>query len=381
MSSYLLDDYHLTTKEIIRSAFWSEYAVRHFVKANECSASEDRFIHRLIGLVESIPIVGAVASAIEGAYATWISNREPGELVKVVTKGGISLKSQKTIPNIKIFHQNDKREVPFYSKFQLYHGCLNETNLPNFQNYAQGIFRISKNYLNLNNLALDDSNIAITFLYKGKPFHFYCERIENQENFDIFLQNVPYNEEISIQFGVINKSGQSKKIKTVTILPKHLWGEYRFKSINNIDRIESSDLVEPTTIQPGLQIKEPKAYHLVRDIQLPLYLSAKATGGLDVHPDYTPVSEQDHILIENLSGFPIVLTFDLVPVSNRYLMEKAISYPLVIFPGDKKRLSKGFFSDIWHTCYALATDEKNISDPHVLDILYIQLDSFGNPFA
>lgn len=63
--NYLLSNYKLSTKEIIQSAFISEYGLRHLELAKEGS----KWGHRIIAMIELCPILGIVASIIERLVA------------------------------------------------------------------------------------------------------------------------------------------------------------------------------------------------------------------------------------------------------------------------------------------------------------------------
>ncbi len=63
MSSYFLPDYRLTRFEVLQSLVVSEYGLRHLKQAE--ADPQRKWGHRLIALIEFIPVIGQLAMAIE----------------------------------------------------------------------------------------------------------------------------------------------------------------------------------------------------------------------------------------------------------------------------------------------------------------------------
>lgn len=63
MKDLLLLDYTLSCTELLQSLVVSEYGLRHLDLANQ--QPENKWGHRLIALVEFLPLVGQVAMLIE----------------------------------------------------------------------------------------------------------------------------------------------------------------------------------------------------------------------------------------------------------------------------------------------------------------------------
>lgn len=71
-----LDSYALTPSQAIQSLFISDYALRHFNKACSGEDSSGRIFHFLIGAVQTIPIIGLIASLIEVAFVHLFGSAE-----------------------------------------------------------------------------------------------------------------------------------------------------------------------------------------------------------------------------------------------------------------------------------------------------------------
>lgn len=63
MTDYLLPDYKLSCSELLQSLLVSEYGLRHLKQAN--LQPERRWGHRLIALIEFVPVLGQIAMLIE----------------------------------------------------------------------------------------------------------------------------------------------------------------------------------------------------------------------------------------------------------------------------------------------------------------------------
>ncbi len=63
MNSYFLPDYRLTRFEVLQSLVVSEYGLRHLKQAE--ADPQRKWGHRLISLIEFIPVIGQLAMAIE----------------------------------------------------------------------------------------------------------------------------------------------------------------------------------------------------------------------------------------------------------------------------------------------------------------------------
>ncbi len=63
MTDYLLPDYNLSCSKLLQSLIVSEYGLRHLEQAN--LQPEQRWGHRLIALIEFVPVLGQIAMLIE----------------------------------------------------------------------------------------------------------------------------------------------------------------------------------------------------------------------------------------------------------------------------------------------------------------------------
>jgi hypothetical protein len=67
MNNYLLNDYSLSTGEVLQSLFVSEYGLRHWALSK--AQTECKWGHRIIAVIELCPLIGLVATIIEGLVA------------------------------------------------------------------------------------------------------------------------------------------------------------------------------------------------------------------------------------------------------------------------------------------------------------------------
>lgn len=75
MKNYLLDNYTLSKCEIMQSLFVSEFGLRHW----DCSKKQTscKWGHRIISVIELCPVIGLIATIIEGLVARYININEP----------------------------------------------------------------------------------------------------------------------------------------------------------------------------------------------------------------------------------------------------------------------------------------------------------------
>ncbi len=98
MSDYLLTDYKLSCSELIQSLIVSEYGLRHLEEAN--LQPELRWGHRLIAVIEFVPVLGQIAMLIE-----WI--------VFKVLENSVPKQVDLTPRNIKLFNGSQTGAVGF----------------------------------------------------------------------------------------------------------------------------------------------------------------------------------------------------------------------------------------------------------------------------
>ncbi len=70
MNNYLLNNYNLSKWEVLQSLFVSEYGLRHL--AHSKTQSQYKWGHRIIAAIELCPVIGLIASIIEGLIARCI---------------------------------------------------------------------------------------------------------------------------------------------------------------------------------------------------------------------------------------------------------------------------------------------------------------------
>ncbi len=67
MENYLLDNYSLSKREVLQSLFVSEYGLRHWAHSKKQTY---KWGHRIIAVIELCPLIGLIATIIEGLAAS-----------------------------------------------------------------------------------------------------------------------------------------------------------------------------------------------------------------------------------------------------------------------------------------------------------------------
>ena len=76
-TSYILDNYRFSGFELARSVLVSAYGTRHLSHAKDASNWNERIVHSLIGLIESMPVIGQVASVFERIFVYMLLSKIP----------------------------------------------------------------------------------------------------------------------------------------------------------------------------------------------------------------------------------------------------------------------------------------------------------------
>ncbi len=106
MDDYLLDNYELSYSKMFQSLIYSEYGIRHLIKAKECHS----VWHRFIATIELFPLIGLIATIIE-AIAIKIINLfiTPTKILFKGSQGGCNgYVNQKEVNKIIVSLQSSK---------------------------------------------------------------------------------------------------------------------------------------------------------------------------------------------------------------------------------------------------------------------------------
>lgn len=386
MDDYFLKNYDLSKGQVVQSLFVSEYALRHFSAANQSASWNGRLIHTLIGAIQLIPILGPIGSAMERGIAHLKNKNLPERKIEARildpnsghrSETNVLEKTAQTIQQTPAIQDAIAPEVKpvkaFHTRINALHPCLNERNPPLFKQPTQG-------FLKLPNLFSDKDKkniqyIRVNFTYQDKPFH--IQFFSPSDSMDIFLSNMPANENVQFRFTAIGHDRKALDLNfpSFDFLVNEQKGEYQFIGTENDMECTFTALKDVT------QQEIPQSYNSIYtmpsiDLSNPLRITLSGNEKLSWVEPEEDVASSEHYTVNNQTNFTQLLTFELGNYRGKDRLP--VSFPIVISPGETKKISQDSLFKAWDTGYRLATQNSPRPPNLELALFSIQQDIYQN---